>query len=567
MNKYEIMGVVGEGAYGVVLKCRNKETKEIVAIKKFKEGDDDENVKKTTLREVKMLKSLKHENIVFLIEAFRRKTKLFLVFEYAEKNLLEVLEDNPRGLSSGEVRNYIYQLVKAVTFCHDKNIIHRDIKPENLLVNPSHNNRKCGQLKLCDFGFARTISAKDRDLTDYVSTRWYRAPELLIGSTSYGKEVDHWAIGCIMGELIDGNPVFPGESDIDQLYTIQKVIGPITNEQKKLFQKNQQFNSMSLPDVGNGQGIAKRYGKKIDVEGLDFMKKMLRMDPAERLKGQDCLQHPYFKELHAMEQKKSPVLQHSANNMQENRDMHTLHSHKTKTILYPNALSHGFAPKPKPMRKPISTFDRQSKEPNLYYGRKLANNREHNHPLHSKVSLPCNNNNINNSNNNGSSSYAIQGKVNDFNKQHLRDLDGEDSLSAFQLKSSHNFPSGNVLKKPLSQPFTMYNASNRNSTKGPQMHMPHLGSQHSNARFGSTYLQNLSTRSSNHNYNSDHGNAGSHLTADASNRNHSGGHMNPSFSAMAISTKAYDKEPNFVDASVFDSSSLFHGSRYVFMYR
>ena len=297
MNKYEIMGVVGEGAYGVVLKCRNKETQEIVAVKKFKEGDDDEAVKKTTLREVKMLRNLRQSNIVYLKEAFRRKSKLFLVFEYMEKNLLEVLEDNPRGLSPEEVRSYIFQLVRAVHFCHDHNVVHRDIKPENLLVNPptgKSGDPKFGHLKLCDFGFARTLPSKNVDLTDYVSTRWYRSPELLIGSTSYGKEVDQWAIGCIMGELIDGQPLFPGESDVDQLYIIQKIIGPITKSHLKRFLTNPNFTGLKFPDVSNPQGLEKRYGHRIDKDGLDFMKRLLKMEPNERLTGAQCLQHPYF---------------------------------------------------------------------------------------------------------------------------------------------------------------------------------------------------------------------------------------------------------------------------------
>eukprot|EP00033_Pygsuia_biforma_P003764 GCRY01004123.1.p1 GENE.GCRY01004123.1~~GCRY01004123.1.p1 ORF type:complete len:224 (+),score=30.29 GCRY01004123.1:252-923(+) len=192
MNKYDVIGVVGEGAYGVVLKCRNTETGEIIAIKKFKESEDDEIVRKTTLREVKMLRTLKHQNIIGLREAFRRRGKLYLVFEYMEKNMLELIEDRPNGLGDTDVlRNYIWQLCCAIDCCHSNNIIHRDIKPENLLVEND-------VLKLCDFGFARSISKGRSDLSDYVATRWYRAPELLLGTTDYGKPVDMWAIGCIM---------------------------------------------------------------------------------------------------------------------------------------------------------------------------------------------------------------------------------------------------------------------------------------------------------------------------------------------------------------------------------
>ena len=242
MNKYEVLGIVGEGAYGVVLKCRNKDNNEFVAIKKFKESEDDEIVRKTTLREVKVLRMLRQENIVHLKEAFRRKGKLYLVFEYVEKNLLEVLEENANGLRSDLVPLYIFQLCRAIDFCHRNDVVHRDIKPENLLVNPDHS------LKICDFGFARTVSHPGQQLTDYVATRWYRAPELLLGSTKYEKSVDIWAIGCIMGELIDGQPLFPGESEIDQLYIIQKVMGPLTPQQMNMFLRNPRFLGLRFPD-------------------------------------------------------------------------------------------------------------------------------------------------------------------------------------------------------------------------------------------------------------------------------------------------------------------------------
>ena len=140
---------------------------------------------------------LKQENIVQLKEAFRRKGELYLVFEYVDKNLLEILEDRPNGIDPELIKKYIFQLCKAIEYCHRLDVIHRDIKPENLLISNSHH------LKLCDFGFARQMP-KGGALTDYVATRWYRAPELLISTGEYGKEVDIWSIGCIMGELVDG---------------------------------------------------------------------------------------------------------------------------------------------------------------------------------------------------------------------------------------------------------------------------------------------------------------------------------------------------------------------------
>lgn len=157
----------------------------------------------------RMLQKVKQTH---LISTFFRSNRLYMVFEYIEKNLLEILEENPNGLNLEDVRYYLYQVFKAIEYCHRNNVIHRDIKPENLLIAP-----KKKDLKICDFGFARVLNNKvgaAGGLTDYVATRWYRAPELLL-SNNYGKEVDIWAAGCIMGEITDGEALFPGESEID----------------------------------------------------------------------------------------------------------------------------------------------------------------------------------------------------------------------------------------------------------------------------------------------------------------------------------------------------------------
>ena len=289
MNKYEMLGVVGEGAYGVVLKCKNKETNESVAIKKYKEIEDEELFKKAIMREVKLLRTLKQDNIVQLKEAFRRKGRLYLVLEYVEKNLLEILESSPNGLSAEQVKSYIFQLLKAINYCHKQEVIHRDIKPENLLVS------KDQKLKLCDFGFARTL-VKGGNLTDYVATRWYRSPELLLGSY-YGKQVDIWAIGCIMGELTDGQPLFPGESEVDQLYVIQRVLGPLPKDLQEAFQKNPRFLGLKFPDLSRPETLQKRYVGKLSKEALNFIQETLKMSPGERITAAEALEHPYFDSL------------------------------------------------------------------------------------------------------------------------------------------------------------------------------------------------------------------------------------------------------------------------------
>jgi cyclin-dependent kinase-like len=285
-SKYEVIGIVGEGAYGVVYKCKNKESGDFVAIKKFKEVED-ELVKKTMTRELKVLQMLKHDNIVEYKEAFKRKGNLFLVFEYVDKNLLELLQEHPKGLDPGIIKKVIYQLCKSIKYLHELNIVHRDIKPENLLVD---SNLK---LKLCDFGFARTIKKNYEKLTDYVATRWYRSPELLITSGYYGPEVDYWAIGCIMGELADGDPLFPGDNEVDQLIVIQKVIGKLPDYQYEIFQNNPGLKG-KVPDFSKPESLERRYMGKLSKQAINFMKNLLHPDPKLRLKGEAIFSHPYF---------------------------------------------------------------------------------------------------------------------------------------------------------------------------------------------------------------------------------------------------------------------------------
>lgn len=253
---------------------------------------DDDIVKKTTLREVKLLRMLRSQpNIVHLHDAFRRRGKLYLVFEYVERNLLEVLEEHPDGLGAEMVRRLVFQLCVAIEWCHRNRVIHRDIKPENLLVNPADKS-----LKLCDFGFARTVSSKPTDLTDYVATRWYRAPELLLGSTRYDFSVDIWAIGCIMGELADGQPLFPGQNEVDQLYVIQKAMGALIPAHKQLFLRNPRFQGLTFPTM-TSRGIdhlMARYARLLPREAIDFQQACLKMDPSRRLSAVDCVSHPWF---------------------------------------------------------------------------------------------------------------------------------------------------------------------------------------------------------------------------------------------------------------------------------
>ena len=291
-NKYEVLGIVGEGAYGIVYKCLNKETNKFVAVKKFKETHD-KLVQKTMKRELAMLQMLHHENVVEFQESFVSKGNFFLVFEYVEKNLLEVLEESPRGLSPKLIRSLVYQMCKAVDYLHKNNMIHRDVKPENLLIDEKLN------LKLCDFGFARKVKLNKNNnnidtMTDYVATRWYRSPELLLSGGIYGPEVDYWAIGCIMGELADGNAMFPGEDEVDQLDCIIKILGNLPESLVNMYYENQIYNGKELLKVKKPETLEKRYLGILSPTAIDFMKGLLELDPSKRLSGENVFKHKYF---------------------------------------------------------------------------------------------------------------------------------------------------------------------------------------------------------------------------------------------------------------------------------
>uniref|UniRef100_A0A8D3E0L4 Cyclin-dependent kinase-like 2 n=1 Tax=Scophthalmus maximus TaxID=52904 RepID=A0A8D3E0L4_SCOMX len=278
MERYESLGLVGEGSYGTVLKCRHRDSGRLVAIKKFVDSDDDKTVKKIALREIKLLRQLRHGNLVNLLEVWKRRRRWYLVFDFVERTLLDDLEHNPSGLDLNTSQQYLYQILSAAAFCHQQNIIHRDIKPENILVSQG------GVVKLCDFGFARALAspAEGNVYTDYVATRWYRAPELLVGDIKYGKPVDVWAVGCLLVEMLTGQPLFPGDSDLDQIYHIVRCFGKhtiqiITHTESPLVTNSTQF----------------RRSESVKPLRSPFQS-CLQMDPERRAHCSELLEHPLF---------------------------------------------------------------------------------------------------------------------------------------------------------------------------------------------------------------------------------------------------------------------------------
>lgn len=287
MEKYEKISKIGEGSYGVVFKCRRRENGQIVAVKKYVETEDDPLIKKIAIREIRMLKQLKHVNLVNLIEVFRRKRKLHLVFEYCDHTVLDILEKHTNGVPDQMTKRIIWQTLQAINFCHMHNCIHRDVKPENILLT------KEGIVKLCDFGFARTMNPGEK-YTDYVATRWYRAPELLVGDTQYGPAVDVWAIGCVTAELMKGEALWPGKSDVDQLYLICKTLGNLIPRHIQIFKSNDFFSGVNIPEPDSRESLESKIPPPINEQGLDFLKRCLDKDPQMRYSCEQLLKHSYF---------------------------------------------------------------------------------------------------------------------------------------------------------------------------------------------------------------------------------------------------------------------------------
>ncbi|CAF0809299.1 unnamed protein product [Adineta ricciae] len=288
-DKFEVLGVIGEGAYGLVLKARKKESEQVVAIKYFKQMPGYNSDIDIVERELRILQSLRFENIVELIEWFRDKKRYFLIFEYVDSNMLEVLQEHPTGLPLEQVRQLSHQLFSGVHWCHTHEIIHRDIKPENLLISKSF------VLKLCDFGFARFCNgqASADYYTNYVATRWYRSPELLVGS-AYGKSVDIWACGCIMAELATGQALFAGESDIDQLYRIQKSLGQLPMKYLEDMIRNPKFEGFKFPTVKHVEPLESQFNQIFPADFLHLFKNCLQLRSADRLTSEQCIQHDAF---------------------------------------------------------------------------------------------------------------------------------------------------------------------------------------------------------------------------------------------------------------------------------
>ncbi len=290
-DKYEETTFLGEGTYGKVFKGRNvTRDGRLVAIKRVKTlCNDAVGLPSTTIREISVLKELRHENIVVLedIEISASRKRVSLVFEYLDTDLACFIREN-RAQCRSRVMRYIHQILSGLAYCHSRNVIHRDIKPANILVD-----RASDTLKLADFGLARPHDIPIRAYTHEVITLWYRPPEILLGAAKYDASADVWSAGCIFAEIARGsNGFLAGESELDQLHKIFRVLG--TPAPSMSITKLRGYTRLKFAPILPMDLAALTL---LPAVGVDLLRKMLHYDPARRITAADALRHPYFLEM------------------------------------------------------------------------------------------------------------------------------------------------------------------------------------------------------------------------------------------------------------------------------
>lgn len=272
-----------------VFKGRNRQTGEYVALKEI-HLDSEEGTPSTAIREISLMKELKHENIVSLHDVIHTENKLMLVFEYMDKDLKKYMDSRgERGsLDPATIKSFMYQLLKGIAFCHENRVLHRDLKPQNLLINNK------GQLKLADFGLARAFGIPVNTFSNEVVTLWYRAPDVLLGSRTYNTSIDIWSAGCIMAEMYSGRPLFPGTTNEDQLQRIFRLMGTPSERSWPGISTFPEYKP-NFP-VYPTQDL-RMILPQIDAQGLNLLSSMLQLRPDLRISAQDALRHPWFADL------------------------------------------------------------------------------------------------------------------------------------------------------------------------------------------------------------------------------------------------------------------------------
>ncbi|KAJ9455924.1 hypothetical protein DIPPA_22741 [Diplonema papillatum] len=295
MQRYRLLGRQGEGTFSEVLKAQCTKNNKNVAIKCMKNHFDSvEQVNR--LREIQALRRLSpHPNIIKLYEVLydRSTGRLALVFELMEMNIYEMIKGRRQYVADDKILHFMYQLVKAMDHMHRNGIFHRDIKPENILISND-------TLKLADFGSCRGIYSK-QPFTEYIATRWYRAPECLLTDGYYNYKMDLWGVGCVFFEVVSLYPLFPGTNELDQIHKIHSILGTPPAELLTKMKKHSSHIDFDFPDR-RGTGLHKLI-PHASGDALDLLNRLLTYNPDERISAKQALRHGYFKEIRELDKK------------------------------------------------------------------------------------------------------------------------------------------------------------------------------------------------------------------------------------------------------------------------
>eukprot|EP00127_Corallochytrium_limacisporum_P003113 Clim_evm42s146 gene=Clim_evmTU42s146 len=296
--EYRLDKVIGQGAYGVVVSATNLHKSSKVAMKKISKIFESPTDSKRTLREIKLLSHMKHENIltiedILLPYSYAAFEDIYVVTPLMETDLYHIIHSD-QVLTEDHFQYFIYQILRGLKYIHSAGVLHRDLKPGNLLVNAN-----C-DLKICDFGLAtgegRTIQTR-AFMTEYVATRWYRAPELMLSWSEYTSALDIWSVGCIFAELLGRAPLFPGKNYLHQLDLITDVTGGLPADKIGYICNDKAQQYMISIEQKEGVELRALY-PNASPEAIELLRYMLQMDPADRVNCEQALQHPYLHSLH-----------------------------------------------------------------------------------------------------------------------------------------------------------------------------------------------------------------------------------------------------------------------------
>eukprot|EP00996_Jenningsia_fusiforme_P001291 NODE_2182_length_1270_cov_106.416052_g1985_i0.p1 GENE.NODE_2182_length_1270_cov_106.416052_g1985_i0~~NODE_2182_length_1270_cov_106.416052_g1985_i0.p1 ORF type:complete len:311 (+),score=59.79 NODE_2182_length_1270_cov_106.416052_g1985_i0:93-1025(+) len=290
-QRYFKVEKIGEGTYGVVYKAEDRQAGDVVALKKIRlESDgrasESEGIPATALREISVLLTLEHPNVVELKDVLAHPKKLYLVFEFLDHDLKQFMKSYKEGLPVDLLKSFVAQTLEGVRFCHTHRILHRDLKPQNLLI-------KNGVLKLADFGLARAVHLPLHTYTHEVVTLWYRPPEILLGTKRYSPGVDMWGVACIFAEMATNRPLFAGDSELDQLYKIFQLLGTPDETTWPGVTRLMDF-SVSFPQWRR-QPFASKL-PTMDASAHDLLSQMFVYNPADRATAMAALAHPYLRD-------------------------------------------------------------------------------------------------------------------------------------------------------------------------------------------------------------------------------------------------------------------------------